>query len=142
MATPVQIALFFACVAIVVFVIGFVIALVQLQRRLEQTTRTIEELKTDVKLLVDDTRKLMQSMNALTERANRQCGDVERVVGTVRGWSERADRVFQEVSAAVEPPLLLAARNLQLFRTGFAAFVQALLHRNPDNQPKKEVDHG
>lgn len=137
-----QFALFAASIAIVVFVIVFLVAFAQLRKNLEQTVKALEQLKSDVKLLVEDTRKLLANVNALTDRTHRQWDDLERVIGTVRGWSERANRVVEEVGSALEPPLLTAARNINLFRTGFAAFLQALLHRNQPNQQKEEESHG
>jgi hypothetical protein len=63
------------------------------------------------------------------------------VVSVVRAWSERANRIVNEVGAAVEPPILSVARNINFFRKGLAVFLDAFLHRNNQPEQKDEASH-
>jgi len=99
----------------------------------------MEELKAEVSVLVQDSRKLLYSVNELSTRANQQCDDIEQVIQTVRNWTGRVDRVVEEVGTILEPPLLTAARNAQIFRKGIAKFFETFLNRN-HHQPQKTED--
>ncbi len=142
MSMPLQIALFLASVAVVVFVVLVIAVLLALRKQAALAVRQLEEVKSDVKLLVQDSRTLLQNVNTLTTRANQQMDDVDKVVRTVRGWSERANRIVEEVGAAVEPPLFSAVRNIGIVRKGVAIFMDALLRRNHHTEEKQEEYHG
>jgi hypothetical protein len=43
------------------------------------------------------------------------------------------DRVVEEVGSVLEPPILRAARNAQIFRKGVAKFFETFLNRNHHN---------
>jgi uncharacterized protein YoxC len=141
MSMPLQIALFLASVAIVLFVACCIPAMLQLRKHAARMTQTLEELKAEVSLLVQDSRQLLHSVNELSTRAHQQCDDVERVIQTVRGWTERVDRVVEEVGSALEPPILTAARNAQIFRKGIAKFFETFLNRNHRQPQKAEEQH-
>ena len=126
---PLQIALFLASVAIVLFVAYCIPAMLQLRKHAARMAQTLAELKAEVSLLVQDSRKLLHNVNELSTRAHQQCDDVERVIQTVRGWTERVDRVVEEVGTAVEPPILAAARNIQIFYKGITKFFDAFLNQ-------------
>ena len=133
MSTVLQMALFLASVAIVVFVAFCIPAILQLRKHAARMTQTLAELKAEVSLLVQDSRKVLYSVNELALRAHEQCDDVEQVLQTVRGWTERVDHVVEEVGSAVEPPVLAAARNVQIFYKGIAKFFETFLNRNHHN---------
>jgi uncharacterized protein YoxC len=135
---PLQIALFLASVAVVIFVAFCIPALLQLRKHAERMAQTVAELKAEVSLLVQDSRKLVQSVNELSERAHQQCDDVERVIQTVSGWTDRVDRVVEEVGAVLEPPLLTVVRNAQIVRKGLAKFYEMFMHRNQQPQKMEE----
>ncbi len=139
MSTPLQIALFLACIAIVIFVACCIPAILQLRKHTARMTQTLAELKAEVSLLVQDSRKLLHNVDELSTRAHQQCDDVERVIQTVRGWTERADRVVEEVGSVLEPPILTAAFSAQILRKGIAKFFEAFLNRKP-HQPQKAED--
>ncbi len=130
---PLQIALFLASVAVVIFVAYCIPAMLQLRKHAERMTQTLAELKAEVSLLVQDSRKVLYNVNELSMRAHEQCDDVEQVIHTVRGWTERVDRVVEEVGSAVEPPVLAAARNVQIVYKGIAKFFETFLNRNHHN---------
>jgi len=138
---PLQIALFLASVAIVLFVACCIPAILQLRKHAERMTQTLAELKAEVSLLVQDSRKMLHSVNELSTRAHQQCDDVEHVIQTVRGWTERVDRVVEEVGSVLEPPILTAARNAQIFRKGIAKFFETFLNRNHHQPQKAEEQH-
>jgi uncharacterized protein YoxC len=133
MSTVLQVALFLASVAIVVFVAFCIPAILQLRQHAARMTQMLAELKAEVSLLVQDSRKVLYSVNELALRAHEQCDDVEQVLQTVRGWAERVDHVVDEVGSAVEPPVLAAARNVQIFYKGIAKFFETFLNRNHHN---------
>jgi uncharacterized protein YoxC len=141
MSMPLQIALFLASVAIVLFVACCIPAILQLRKHAERMTQTLAELKAEVSLLVQDSRKMLHSVNELSTRAHQQCDDVEHVIQTVRGWTERVDRVVEEVGSVLEPPILTAARNAQIFRKGIAKFFETFLNRNHHQPQKAEEQH-
>lgn len=133
MSAVLQVALLFASAAIVVFVAFCIPAMLQLHKHAARMTQTLAELKAEVSLLVQDSRKVLYSVNELALRAHEQCDDVEQVLQTVRGWTERVDHVVEEVGSAVEPPVLAAARNVQIFYKGIAKFFERFLNRNHHN---------
>jgi uncharacterized protein YoxC len=138
MTMPLQIALFLASVAVVIFVAFCVPAMLQLRKHAERMSQTLAELKAEISVLVQESRTLLRSVNELSTRANQQCDDVEHVIQTVRGWTERVDRVVDEVGTILEPPLLMAARNAQIFRKGVAKFFETFLNRNHNNKKAEE----
>ena len=138
---PLQIALFLASVAIVLFVAYCIPAMLQLRKHAARMTQTLTELKAEVSLLVQDSRKLLHSVNELSTRAHQQLDEVERVIQTVRGWTERVDRVVEEVGSVLEPPLLRVARNAQIFRKGIAKFFETFLNRTHHQRQRAEEQH-
>ena len=142
MSSVLQVALFFASLAIVVLVACLIPIAFQARRHLEQMVDIAGQLKVDLAVIARDGQELMQNLNALASRANRQMEDVEQVVRTVRQWSERTDRFVNVLGAALEPPVVATLRNLNFLRTGVTTFFQALLHRNQPNpshnQPTQE----
>jgi uncharacterized protein YoxC len=121
MALPLQTALFLASVAVVILVGMCIPAILQLRKHADRMAQSMTELKAEVSLLVQDSRATLQ--------------DVERVLQTVRGWTERVDRVVDEVGTAVEPPILAAARNVQVVYKGIAKFFETFLNRNHHHNP-------
>jgi uncharacterized protein YoxC len=142
MALPLQIALFLASVAIVALVACLIPLAFQARGQLQQLILAAEQLKAKVEILAEDSRDLVRNFNTLTTRANQQLDNMEQVVRTARQWTERADRLVNEVGAAIEPPVLSLVRNITLLRTGVTSFFQALTHRNhhdqTPNQPTEE----
>jgi uncharacterized protein YoxC len=141
MAMSLQIALFLASVAVVIFVAFCIPAMLQVRKHAARMAQTLAELKAEVSLLVQDSRKLLHSVNELSTRANQQCDEVERVIQTVRGWTDRMDRIVEEVGSVVEPPILTIARNAQVIRKGVARFFEALMNRNHRQPQKTEEQH-
>jgi uncharacterized protein YoxC len=142
MSTPLQIALFLASVAVVIFVACCIPAMLQLRKHAASMTQTLGELKAEVSLLVHDAHKLLHNVNELSARVHRQCDEVEHVIQTVRGWTERADRVVEEVGTVLEPPILTAVRNANIFRKGIAKFFETFLNRtHHEPQNKSEEQH-
>jgi uncharacterized protein YoxC len=133
MSAALQVGLFLASVAVVIFVTFCIPTMLQLRKRAARMTETLAELKTEVSLLIQDSRKVLHNANELSTRAHQQCDDVERVIQTVRSWTERVDRVIEEVGSVLEPSLLTVARNAQIFRKGAAKFFETFLNRNHHN---------
>jgi uncharacterized protein YoxC len=125
----------------VIFVAFCIPAMLQLRQQAARMAQTLAELKAELSLLVQDSREVLHNVNELSTRAHQQCNDVERVIETVRGWTERVDRVVEEVGTVLEPPILTAARNAQIFRKGIAKFLKAFLNRNHHQPQKSEEQH-
>ena len=89
MAIALQIALFLASVAIVIFVAFCLPVVLQLRKHADRITQTLEELKAEVSVLVKDSRTVLRSVSELSTRAHQQCTNVEHVVQAVRGWTDR-----------------------------------------------------
>ena len=141
MSIALQIVLVLASLAVIALAVFLIPFFLQIRKDVERATRQIEELKNDVKLLVQDTRTLLQNANQLSTRAHQQMDEVQKVVSVIRAWSERANRIVDEVGAAVEPPILSVARNISIFRKGLSIFLDALLHRNNQPEQKDEASH-
>ena len=141
MSAALQVGLFLASVAVVIFVALCIPAMLQLRKHAERMAQTLAELKTEVSVLVQDSRKMLHNFSELSTRANQQCDDVERVIQTVRNWTERVDRVVEEVGSVLEPPILTAARNALIFRKGIAKFFETFLNRNHHPLQKPEEQH-
>jgi uncharacterized protein YoxC len=112
-----------------------------LRKQATRMTQTLGELKAEVSLLVQDSRKMLHNVNELSTRAHQQCDDVEYVIQTVRGWTDRVDRVVEEVGSVLEPPILTAARNAWVFRKGIAKFFETFLNRNHHQPQRAEESH-
>ena len=141
MSIALQIAVFLASVAIVIFVAFCIPAVLQLRQQAARMAQTLAELKAEVSLLVQDSRKVLHNVNELSTRAHQQVDDVQRVVETVRAWTGRVGRVVEEVGMVLEPPILTAARNAQIFRKGIAKFLETFLNRNHHQPQKSEEQH-
>ena len=105
-------------------------------------------MKADLEVLVQHSHELISDVTEVSRKVTQQVDEVETVVRTVRQWTERIDHVVEEVGSAIEPPIFTAVRNLNLFRRGTAAFLQALFHldqhnnrHNPNIQQEREEGH-
>jgi uncharacterized protein YoxC len=141
MSIALQVALFFASMTFIVLALCIIPVAFHLRRKLEQLVITTTDLKEKLNILVQDSHEMVRNVTQLSKRANQQLDEVSIVVQTVRGWTERADKIVNEVGSAVEPPVHLLVRNMNLFRTGIATFLQFLSHRNQHRQTTKESDH-
>ena len=141
MSTALQVALFVASITFIVLALCIIPVAFHLRRKLEQLVTTAGELKEKLQALVEDSHEMVRNVTELSKRANQQLDEVSRVVQTARQWAERADRLVNEVGSAIEPPVHSLVRNMNLFRTGIATFLQFLSHRNQHNQTTKESDH-
>lgn len=139
MSAALQIALFVASVAFVALVACLIPIAFQARRQLEQLVSTAGQLKADVDVLVQEGRELVRSANTLVTRASEQLHDVENVVRTVRQWKDRADRLVNQVGAAIEPPVFSLARNMNLFRLGVTTLLQILSCRNHRSEIRSET---
>lgn len=138
MSMVLQVALFFASVAVVVFVTLAVVLMIRAMRWLEQFAQVAEKIKADVRVLVQHSEEVARNVTALTQRASQQLDDVEKVVSLVRQWAERTDRVVNEISSAIEPPVFSFVRNANLIREAVATFGRVLFHRKKNNHNEGE----
>ena len=141
MSAILQVALFVASLTFIVLAICIIPVAFHLRRKLEQLVITVGELKEKLQLLAEDSHTMVRNVTELSKRANQQLDDVSHVVQTARQWTERADRLVNEVGSAIEPPVHSMVRNMNLFRTGIAAFLQFFSNRNHHNQTTKESNH-
>jgi uncharacterized protein YoxC len=116
MSNALQVALFAACVAVVLFVLMLIPLSLLLYRSVRRTAEQMEEMKTDLKLLIQDLRVTVQNINLLSARANQQLDDLGQIVRVVQGWSTRANHVVEEVSSAVEAPFIMLMRGVSKLR--------------------------
>jgi uncharacterized protein YoxC len=129
MSIPLQIAIGLAALAFVALVATLVPAILQVRRQADQIAATVAELRGDVAGLVRDSRDTLARLGELSTRVEREWHHVEKVVDTVRDWTERADRVITQVDAAIEPPLMSTVRAVGLARVGIGAFMDVFRHR-------------
>ena len=138
MSNALQVALFLASVAVVVFVAIFIPAFLVLCQRASSAARQLEEVKADLKLVIQDTRTVMQRVTELANRAHQQMDEVDRMVRTARGWSDRADRIVGEVGDIVEAPIFTVARIIGIVQEGLHSFLNAVTRRNHQPGLKEE----
>ena len=136
-----QVALFLASTAIVVFVAFCIPAMLRLRQDATRIMHALSELKAEVSLLVQESRKLLHSITEIASRTQQQFDAVEHVIKTVRSWTERVDHVVEEVGAVLEPPILKVAHNALIIRKGIMTFFEAFLNRNHNNPKKVEEDY-
>ncbi len=126
MGMALQIALFLACVSVVVLVATLIPVILGLRKRLADAARELAELKTDVRLLVQDSRTMVQNVNKLTTQAQRQMDEVDQLLRLFRGWSERANRLVHQAGDLIEGPIFTGARIL----TGLGKLLRAWLQKD------------
>lgn len=141
MSTALQVALFIASLTFVVLALCIIPVAFHLRRKLEQLVNTVGELKEKLEALAADSHTMVRNVTDLSKRAHQQLDEVDQVVQTARQWAKRADKIVDEIGSVVEPPVHSLVRNVNLFRTGIAAFLQFLSHRNQHNPTTKESDH-
>jgi uncharacterized protein YoxC len=141
MSIALQVVLFIASITFIVLALCIIPVAFHLRRKLEQLVVTVGQLKDKLEALVEDSHTMVRNVTELSKRANQQLDDVSRVVQTARGWSDRADKLVNEIGSVVELPVHSLVRNMNLLRTGVATFLQFLSHRNEHNQTTKESDH-
>jgi uncharacterized protein YoxC len=131
MSTALQVALFAASVAVVVFVAFLIPVFIGLRKCAARATRELEELKSEVKLLVHDSRSTLLNVNNLTSRAHRQLDEVDKVVRSAREWSERAGRIVAQVGDVVEAPIFTGARVVSIVYKGLSRIFDVLTKKEP-----------
>jgi uncharacterized protein YoxC len=115
MSAALQIALFVATVAVALFVFLMIPSTILLYRRAIGFSRHLEELNTELKGLVQDSRTMVQNISVVTSHVNEQLDELDRIVGIITRWSERADHVVEEVGSTVEVPLLKVKHSIKVF---------------------------
>lgn len=134
-----QIALLVASVSFVALVACLIPVVFRAQRQLEKLVLTIQEARADLDVLVEESRVLVRNVNTLVTRANGGMKDVEEVVGAVRTWKNRVDRMVNAVATIVEPPLFALAGNVSLIRMGVTATLRALSHHNHRDEARRQT---
>ena len=139
MSATLQVALFCASVLFILLAVSLIpIALLAL-RQLERMTLSVELLKADLQMLVHESRKLVREVYDLSTQASRQMEDLGKVAHTAEQWTERMDRLVNEVGSVIEPPVFSVARNMNLIRAGATVFMRVLAHGN-NNILKRKVE--
>src|SRR5271170_7954108 len=135
MSSALQVALFLACVAVVLFVLLLIPLSILLYRRASSVARQLEELNTNLKELIQDSRTMVQNISLLSTHANEQLDELDKIVGIVRELSERANHVAEEISDAIESPVLKIARSLKMLRQIWRLIVGVL------GKNSRQADH-
>lgn len=141
MSIVLQVALFLASLSIVACVACLVPLAFRTRQQVEQIVHHLDELKVKATMLADESQELAENLNTLCRRANEQMDDISEVVHTVRHWSERADRIVEEVGSALEPPVFSLARNMNLLRTGVSTFIQHFMNHRSAETTNQEESH-
>ncbi len=133
MSTALQVALFLASLAIIILVAGVIPIAFMIRRDLKNVAQSAEETKSAMLTLVQHSHELIRNVTEISRRASAQMDEIEKVVATVRKWTEGADHFLKEVGSAVEPPVHSIVRNMNLLRTGVTAVLRSLrysIHRD------------
>jgi uncharacterized protein YoxC len=115
MSAALQIALFVFAVTFALFVLLMIPLTILLYRRAIVFSRQLEELNTELKGLLQDSRIMVQNIGAVTSHVNEQLDELDKIVGIITRWSERADHVVEEVGTTVEMSFLKVKRSIEAF---------------------------
>jgi uncharacterized protein YoxC len=136
-----ELALFIASIAFIILVMCIIPAVLLALRQLGQMATAFDPLQQQTQALLTDCLELVRNLNGLSQKADRQMEDMGKVVRTAEQWTERADRIANEVTSVIEPPLSSVARNITLIRTGVSVFLRVLAHANKNKFNEKEKNH-
>src|SRR5580704_4977721 len=101
MSNALQIALFIASVAFTILMVCLIPIVFQVKRQLDQLVITAEDLKEKTQALVEDSHKMVHNVTDITRRAGQELDTVHHVLETVSQWTERTDRLVNEVGSAI-----------------------------------------
>ena len=141
MSMVLQVALFFASVAVVVFVTCAMVLMIQARRWFEQFAQVGEKIKADLRDLVQHSEEVARNVTEVTQRACQQLDEVEKVVGIVHRWAERTDHVVEEISSVIEPRLFSFLRNASVIGKAAATVGRTLFHRRENHHYPGEESH-
>jgi uncharacterized protein YoxC len=110
MSPALQVALFLACMAVFCLVSILIPLSILFYLQVKRIARQVDEVKSDLEAMIQDSRTMVQNISRLSAHANQQLDEVDKIVGTVRKWSEHADFLVEEIGSAVELPALKALR--------------------------------
>jgi len=126
-----EVAVYVASGGIVVLVVGLVIGLLYLKKRVDQVVRSAEELRAIVEPLAQELKITAQRIGSLTARAEEKWLAVESAIEAVRDYGRQANRMIEKSAAAVAAPVHAASRTAQVLARGMRTFFQVLLSRTP-----------
>lgn len=141
MSTALQVALFVASVLFILLAVCMMPIAFLAWRQLAHLAIIAGQMKADLYLLLQESREMVRNANELSKRVNLQMDDVNKVVHIVEHWTERVDRIANEVSLAIEPPVLSVVRNMNLLRAGVSVFLRVLAHSGQNKLEGKEKKH-
>lgn len=129
MSAVLEVALFFASLAIITLVLCIIPIAFLALRRLEHLVVEAEQVKVNVQTLLQDSSELVHNINELTKQISRQASDVTYVLDAVHDWTARADAIVNEVADAIEPPVSSFSKTVTMLRIGTAAFMHTLFRK-------------
>jgi uncharacterized protein YoxC len=141
MSAALQVVLFIASVLFILLAVCMMPIAFLAWRQLAHLAIAAGQMKADLYLLLQESREMVRNVNDLSKRANQQMDDVNKVVHIVEHWTERVDRIANEVSLAIEPPVLTVVRNMNLVRAGLSVFLRVLAHSGQSKLEGKEKKH-
>lgn len=135
-----EVALYAASIAIVVAAVVLVAGVIHSRKSFDRLVGAVEELRTEVKPLAQETRIVAKRIGDLSMRAEEQWTAVEGIIGTARRWSERVNRVVDEVGGAVEPFAFAATRGVRVVQRGLAVVGQFLPYFGQQSRPTEKTE--
>jgi uncharacterized protein YoxC len=129
MSTALEVVLILATLAFIALMVVLIQLIVQARKKMDSLTISVEETRTNLDAVLKDTRELIQNVNTLSGRVNLQMDEVDRVLHTARLWTDRADRLVDQVGDVVEPPLQFAVGASNILKAGVGAFFKNLFLR-------------
>jgi len=134
MSLALRVGLFVASLAVITPAIRVIYVSFEARSHVKQFLASAEQVKADLEVLTRQSHELISNATEVSRRVSEQLDQVETVVRTVRQWADRADRIVESVGSAIEPPIFTPVRNVNIFRKGASAFLQALLHFDKHNR--------
>lgn len=126
MSEALQVVLILAAAAFLVLMVVLTQLAVEARKRIASLARSADEVKLRLDDVLRDSNELIRNLNVMTCHLQGELDEVDRLVQTARLWTNRADRLVDEVGSVVEPPVRAVARTNRVLRAGLGAFIKTL----------------
>jgi uncharacterized protein YoxC len=126
MSEALQVVLILAAAAFLVLMVVLTQLAVEARKRIASLARSADEVRLRLDDVLRDSNELIRNLNVMTCHLQGELDEVDRLVQTARLWTNRADRLVDEVGSVVEPPVQAVARTNRVLRAGLGAFIKTL----------------
>jgi hypothetical protein len=131
MTEALQVLLILATVMLIVLLVMLIRLAVHARKRIDVLAQAADETRIRLDVVLADTRELIRNVTAVSARVQTNLDEAEQMLHTVRIWTDRTDRIVDEVGSVIEPPIQAMARLNGLLKTGAGAFIKRFFQDRP-----------